>query len=38
MTDLVKVTDCPDIRARARELGLPEVEALAFLPDGLSFV
>src|SRR5215203_2651927 len=35
MTDIV-VTDFPDVRQRARELGLPEVDALALLPDGLE--
>jgi hypothetical protein len=35
MADLV-VTDYPDIRARARELALSEVEALALLPEGIE--
>lgn len=35
MADFV-VTDFPDIRARARELALPEVDALALLPEGIE--
>ncbi len=35
MTDLI-VADWPDIHMRVQELGLPELEALAFLPEGIE--